>query len=85
MEELEAIEPHVIKIQRTFRSFLNRRIFRYYRDLIRFREKGEPGQLLRYINPPEAGLVDGASSVHIRFRLGGYKFPPNVYYKVGGL
>jgi hypothetical protein len=47
------------------------RIFRYYKDLINFKEKGDPAQLLKSVNPGEASLLDGATKSHIRFRLGG--------------
>jgi hypothetical protein len=78
----------VMKVQRQWRSYMNVRIFRYYRDLISFRERGIPKQLLRCVNPAEAQLLDAASSTHLRFRLGGSIFPPTIYYKVfchGGL
>ena len=39
-------------------------------------------ELLKSINPSEAGLLDGAARCHIRFRLGGEKFPPLIYYKI---
>lgn len=70
-------------IQRAFRRFINIRIYRYYRDLVNFRHRGDPGLLLRCINPQEAALVqDRASGAVVRFRLGGTVFPPVVYYKV---
>ena len=50
--------------------------------------RGSPAQLLKSINPQEAGLLDAAARCHIRFRLGGDKFPPLIYYKIfthGGL
>jgi hypothetical protein len=34
------------------------------------------------LNPMEAQLVDGASGLYVRFRLGGTMFPPVIYYKV---
>lgn len=52
------------------------------RNVINFRLGGDPRLLLRTINPGEAGLFDRASGVHVRFRLGGYSFPPSIYYKV---
>ncbi|GBG85600.1 hypothetical protein CBR_g40328 [Chara braunii] len=70
------------KIQRAWRSYWDRRIFKYYRDLLLFRERGDPASLLRVINPVEAGLVDAAAGTHIRFRLGGPFFPPNIFYKI---
>eukprot|EP00760_Papus_ankaliazontas_P034704 PhM_4_TR7421/c0_g1_i1/m.37431 len=70
------------KIQLAFRSYSNRQIFRFYVDLIRFRERGDPKLMLRCINPLESGLFDSASGLHVRFRLGGSQFPPTVYYKI---
>ena len=71
-----------LTIQRKWRSFCARRIFRYFSDLIRFKLKGAPGDLLRHIVPSEADLLDKAAGVHVRFRLGGTVFPPNVYFKI---
>lgn len=50
--------------------------------------RGSPHELLKSINPGEAALLDAASRCHVRFRLGGTKFPPLIYYKIfshGGL
>jgi hypothetical protein len=47
------------------------KIFRFYRDLIKFREKGDPAKLLKFVNPKEAKLIDAAAGIHVRFRLGG--------------
>ena len=58
------------------------RIYRYYRDLIRFRERGDPAVLLRAVNPREANMSDAACGVHVRFRLGGTTFPPLIFYKI---
>jgi len=69
-------------IQNCWRGYMNTRIFRYYRDLISFRERGMPAQLLRCVNPSEARLLDAATGTHVRFRLGGVSFPPTIYYKV---
>ena len=46
------------------------------------RERGDPKELLRSINPREAQLADAASGIHVRFRLGGTVFPPLVFYKI---
>ncbi len=79
-------DPHLSRaatsIQNCWRAYMNTRIFRYYRDLISFRERGMPNQLLRCVNPSEARLLDAATSTHVRFRLGGVSFPPTIYYKV---
>lgn len=50
--------------------------------MINFKNKGDPSQLLKSINPAEAALLDPAAKCHIRFRLGGEKFPPLIYYKI---
>jgi len=70
------------KIQFLWRSYTNRRIYFYYRDLIKFRNAGDPALMLRCINPREAALLDVAAGIHIRFRLGGSSFPPVIVYKV---
>ena len=70
------------KLQRAWRRFTNRQIFRYFRDMILFHEQGDAAQLLKSINPREARLMDIAAGIHVRFRLGGVTFPPTVYYKV---
>jgi len=44
--------------------------------------RGEPAILLKSINPLEAKLFDAASNIHLRFRLGGDRFPPLIYYKI---
>ncbi|WIA42811.1 hypothetical protein OEZ86_008744 [Tetradesmus obliquus] len=69
-------------IQDAWRRFTNKRIFRYYKDLIRFREAGDPRAMLRCINACEAALVDAAAGLVVRFRLGGSSFPPLVFYKI---
>ena len=70
------------KIQRAWRSFTNVRIYNYYKDLINFKHKGNPYELLKCINRGEAYLMDAASRCHVRFRLGGLSFPPLIYYKI---
>mmetsp|Transcript_48004 Transcript_48004/g.96046 ORF Transcript_48004/g.96046 Transcript_48004/m.96046 type:complete len:269 (+) Transcript_48004:84-890(+) len=83
MNTAQEQESACFVIQRAFRRFINIRIYRYYRDLVNFRHRGDPGLLLRCINPQEAALVqDRASGAVVRFRLGGTVFPPVVYYKV---
>ncbi len=44
--------------------------------------RGDPSILLKSINPLEAHLFDAASNVHVRFRLGGERFPPLIYYRI---
>jgi len=81
-KKVNRTEEAALTIQKFWRSYTNVRVYRYYRDLINFKEKGNPMQLLKSINPTEASYLDGASNIHIRFRLGGDKFPPMIYYKV---
>ena len=71
-----------VRIQHCWRGFTNRRIFAYLREMLLFREQGDAKELLRCINPREAGLIDAATAIHVRFRLGGALFPPAIYYKV---
>lgn len=46
------------------------------------RQQAEPRVLLACINPAEAALVDCASGVHLRLRLGGEAWPPRLLYRV---
>uniref|UniRef100_A0A4W3ID74 Uncharacterized protein n=2 Tax=Callorhinchus milii TaxID=7868 RepID=A0A4W3ID74_CALMI len=69
-------------IQKAWRRFIDKLLFRYYKELINFKGKGEPRILMKSINPIEAAYLDAAAGVHIRFRLGGESFPPDIYYKI---
>ncbi|CAG2231539.1 Uncharacterized protein C11orf65 homolog,Uncharacterized protein C11orf65 [Mytilus edulis] len=69
-------------IQKSWRRHIDIQVYRYYRDLINFKARGNPALMLRCINPNEAKLLDGASGVHVKFRLAGERFPPNIYYKI---
>ncbi len=69
-------------IQLLWRSYCNRRIYKYFRDLVLFKLKGAPVELLRTIIPNESSLLDRASGIHVKFRLGGWIFPPKVYFKI---
>jgi hypothetical protein len=80
--ELTPEERAAGSIQRCWRGFTDLRIFRYYADLIKFRGAGDAAVMLKSINPREAGLIDAASGVVVRFRLGGNVFPPTIYYKL---
>ncbi|TPX32357.1 hypothetical protein SmJEL517_g04523 [Synchytrium microbalum] len=70
------------KIQRAFRGWQDRRVYAFYRSLIRIREGSQPHHLFRVINPRESHLIDPATEMHMRFRLGGIAWPPVVYYKI---
>ena len=79
-EEMQSFA--VRRIQQSWRAFCNRKVYKYYRDLVCFKLQGAPADLLKTIIPQETGLFDKASGVHVRFRLGGSSFPPKVYFKV---
>jgi len=70
------------RIQNAFRSYQGVRVYKFLRELIVFRNTGDPKMLLRTINPTEASLFDKATKIHLRFRLGGTVFPPTLYYKI---
>ena len=70
------------KIQLCWKGTVNRRIFRFYVSLIRFRESGDPAMLLKTVNPGEAAMMDRANGLHVRLRLGGLSFPPMIMYKI---
>ncbi|XP_066103466.1 protein MFI isoform X1 [Saccopteryx bilineata] len=69
-------------IQKAWKRFLDITVYQHFKSLIDIRRQGEPRQIVRYINPKEAELLDAAAGVHVRFRLGGVKFPPDIYYKI---
>ncbi|KAK7107045.1 uro-adherence factor A-like isoform X2 [Littorina saxatilis] len=69
-------------IQRAWRRHIDIQVYRYYRDLINFRTRGDPSVMLRCINPNEANLLEPGSGTAVRFRLAGDRFPPNIYYKI---
>lgn len=71
-----------IIIQRVWRRHIDMQVYKYYRDLINFKTRGNPGVMLRCINPNESKLLDAAAGISIRFRLAGARFPPNIYYKI---
>lgn len=88
-ELVKARGPHsaaglraILRLQSAWRGYTNKQIFGYFKEVISFREQGDAKLLLRSINPKEANLIDRATQIHIRFRLGGDQFPPQIYYKV---
>lgn len=70
------------RIQRAWRHHSDRALFQQLKNLINFRNKGDPASLLKVINPLEAQLLDPAVGAHVRFRLGGTEWPPQIYYKI---
>ncbi|KAF0972786.1 hypothetical protein FDP41_009035 [Naegleria fowleri] len=69
-------------IQKWWRNCINKQIFQFYKQLIVFKERSHPYDILKAINPSEAPLLDPAIGAFIRFRLGGSQFPPVIYYKI---
>ena len=68
------------------RAAQDRAAFAYFKGVcLRFQRDCTPVELLRVLNPTEAGLVDAASGLTVSLRLGGASFPPAVYYKVATL
>ncbi|CAI9736730.1 Hypothetical predicted protein [Octopus vulgaris] len=82
MNSFPDLDEAATKIQRKWRSFIDQQIFKYYKDILNFKNCGNPALMLQCINPIEADLLDAASGNKVRFRLGGSSFPPNVYYKI---
>jgi len=70
-------------LQRAWRSAIDSRVYESLRDTIAaFRRSGDPFLVLRTVLPREAMLMDPAMQAHVRFRLGGSKFPPSIYFKI---
>ncbi|XP_006899127.1 PREDICTED: uncharacterized protein C11orf65 homolog [Elephantulus edwardii] len=69
-------------IQHAWKRLLDISIFHHFKDMIDIRKQGEPHQIMKYINPKEAEVLDAAAGIIVRFRLGGVKFPPSIYYKI---
>lgn len=70
------------KIQHVWKCYVQRKVFRFFVSLIRFREQGDPALMLKCIDPGESAMMDKAAGLHVRFRLGGATFPPVILYKV---
>ncbi|EAY21623.1 IQ calmodulin-binding motif family protein [Trichomonas vaginalis G3] len=82
-EKRELTEDEAAKmIQRAWRRHADMSLFRGLKKLVQFRNQGDPAALLRVINPIEAQLLDPAIGAHVRFRLGGFEWPPQIYYKI---
>ena len=54
--------------------FQDVQVYKYYRDLINFKQRGDPMMMLKCINPQEAKMLDAACGIHIKFRLAGACF-----------
>lgn len=71
------------QIQQLWRGAVNKRYYRSQRDIITsFQATGDPTLVLRSILPRESMLLDPSMQVHVRFRLGGFRFPPAIYFKI---
>jgi hypothetical protein len=69
-------------IQRFWRRHVDVSLFKRLKTLVDFRNQGDPATLLKVINPIEAQLLDPAVGARVRFRLGGFDWPPQIYYKI---
>ncbi|KAL0245302.1 hypothetical protein GEMRC1_009381 [Eukaryota sp. GEM-RC1] len=69
-------------IQRCWKSFSDRTIFAFYKDLLSKVNSNDPQKILRAINPVEAKILDRSLQCHVRFRLSGFSFPPTILYRV---
>jgi hypothetical protein len=71
------------KIQRAWRSYVNKKIFEYIKKvLLNKLSTVNPWKMLKISNPTECTLVESSCNMHVRFRLGGDSFPPQIYYKI---
>ncbi|CAG5895761.1 unnamed protein product, partial [Menidia menidia] len=81
--QLETLQQVAVRIiQRAWRRYVSREIFKYFKMVILHCDQQNPQTILKSVNPREAELLDAAAGVFIRFRLGGITFPPNIYYKI---
>ncbi|XP_032360124.1 protein MFI isoform X1 [Etheostoma spectabile] len=79
-ETLQQIAARII--QKTWRGYVYREVFKYFKDQINSCNRQDPRTILKTVNPRETELLDTAAGVFVRFRLGGTTFPPNIYYKI---
>mmetsp|Transcript_69715 Transcript_69715/g.130129 ORF Transcript_69715/g.130129 Transcript_69715/m.130129 type:complete len:553 (+) Transcript_69715:89-1747(+) len=71
------------KIQRCWRQWQDRKTYNALRSIIvSFRRTGDPCYVLRSILPRESLFLDSSMQIHVRFRLGGSQFPPQIYFKI---
>jgi len=71
------------KMQRLFRGNMDYRVYESLKETVAsFNRSGDPCLLLRQVAPRESMLLDPAMQVHVRFRLGGARWPPSIYYKI---
>lgn len=71
-----------IKIQKAWNRYKQRKIYKNYRDLIKFHNEGKPKILIQSVAQSESYLCDGATKLFIKFRLAGKTYPPHIVYKI---
>ena len=69
-------------IQRAFRAHVDRRIYHFFRHLIRLRTHTSPASLLHALAPGDSLVADPAQGLYVRLRLAGPVWPPVLLYKV---
>ena len=47
-------------VQRTFRRFINVRIYKYYRNLVNFRNRGDPGSVFALLSGSQSTAGNAA-------------------------
>jgi hypothetical protein len=68
-------EMAALMLQRAWRRFSDRRTFAYYQELIAIKQRCDPKEVLRYVNPREADLIDAAAGAPPRSNLRLFNFP----------
>ncbi|XP_031752061.1 putative uncharacterized protein CXorf58 homolog, partial [Xenopus tropicalis] len=72
-----------IRIQRTWRCYNNRKLFKLLKHTARAAETSASYGILRKISPLEAELLrDPGMQCKVRFRFAGHEFPPFIVFKI---
>ena len=67
-------DRNAIIIQKAWRSFNGKRIFEFYKRLLSIFKLNNSSRLLKFINPQESKLIEAATGLHLKFRLGGVNY-----------
>lgn len=71
-----------IVIQRHFRNYLDRKVYKYVKSKLQNFRKQPPCLLLKRINIYEASLFDRVTPYSFVLKLNGESFPPTIVYKI---
>ncbi|XP_053312871.1 uncharacterized protein CXorf58 homolog [Spea bombifrons] len=73
----------VIRIQRIWRCYHNRKMFKLLKQAARAAETSATYNILKKVSPLEAELLrDPGMQCKVRFRFAGYEFPPFIVFKI---